>query len=229
VADDGVCSIREALANATDGKQTHADCAGGPSSSTVILPSDCTFHFTELDNSTGGDAAKECQWTGGSCSDTVACPPDTCIGIATWSDTVTIAFTTISGNTGAHNGGGIAVNDGALTLASSVLEKNLASGGDAPDIVVGTEFTSGGYNHVESSSGGFVAGVGDTTGTSPDLANPADNGGPTRTMMPNAASPVLDAVPTGTNGCGTIYKTDQRGKPRPSGGSANCDKGAVEL
>src|SRR5262249_10537517 len=40
------------------------------------------------------------------------------------------------------------------------------------------------------------------------------------------ASPALDLIPPGINGCGTTVATDQRGIPRPQGPS--CDMGAVE-
>lgn len=53
----------------------------------------------------------------------------------------------------------------------------------------------------------------------PLLSAPADNGGPTHTMLPAANSPLLGA---GTN-CPPV---DQRGSPR---NTATCDIGAVEL
>ena len=59
----------------------------------------------------------------------------------------------------------------------------------------------------------------DTAGHDPMLADPADNGGPTFTMLPNVGSPVLAA---GAN-CET---SDQRGHPR---NTAACDLGAVEM
>jgi hypothetical protein len=37
----------------------------------------------------------------------------------------------------------------------------------------------------------------------------------------------VDAVPVGTNGCGTLVATDQRSVLRPQG-NALCDVGAVE-
>ena len=52
----------------------------------------------------------------------------------------------------------------------------------------------------------------------PKLAKPADNGGPTWTMMPGAGSPVLNAG----SGCET---RDQRGQARQK---AKCDLGAVQ-
>ena len=56
----------------------------------------------------------------------------------------------------------------------------------------------------------------------PRLGAPADNGGPTATMRPGAASAVIDRIVSG--GCPA---TDQRGAVRPSG--AGCDTGAVEI
>ncbi len=57
------------------------------------------------------------------------------------------------------------------------------------------------------------------TAADPMLADPADNGGPTFTMLPDAKSPVLAA---GAN-CET---SDQRGQAR---NTAACDLGAVEV
>jgi predicted outer membrane repeat protein len=57
------------------------------------------------------------------------------------------------------------------------------------------------------------------TAADPMLADPADNGGPTFTMLPDANSPVLAA---GTD----CEATDQRGQPR---NTAVCDLGAVEV
>ena len=54
-----------------------------------------------------------------------------------------------------------------------------------------------------------------------DLAPLADNGGPTLTHRPGAASDALDAGPA------SCVNQDQRQQPRPSG--ANCDIGAVEV
>jgi predicted outer membrane repeat protein len=66
---------------------------------------------------------------------------------------------------------------------------------------------------------GSDACVSGVTAADPGLAEPADNGGPTWTMLPGANSPVLDAGA----GC---ESTDQRGRPRPTAG---CDLGAVEV
>ncbi|PZA07012.1 MULTISPECIES: choice-of-anchor Q domain-containing protein [unclassified Meiothermus] len=68
----------------------------------------------------------------------------------------------------------------------------------------------------------------DTLGQDPSLGALADNGGPVRTHLPNAGSPVLDKVPASacTDLGGNPVSTDARGVSRPQSGS--CDIGAVE-
>ena len=61
-----------------------------------------------------------------------------------------------------------------------------------------------------------IAGV---TAADPMLADPADNGGPTFTMLPGVNSPVLAAG-------ADCEASDQRGQPRDT---AACDLGAVEV
>jgi hypothetical protein len=53
----------------------------------------------------------------------------------------------------------------------------------------------------------------------PELANPANNGGPTETMLPASTSPLIGA---GTN----CESTDQRGDAR---NASKCTIGAVEV
>lgn len=60
-------------------------------------------------------------------------------------------------------------------------------------------------------------------GTDPQLGPLADNGGPTRTMLPAVTSAVLDE---GNPGCCAGLTTDQRGLPRIVNGTP--DMGAVE-
>lgn len=69
----------------------------------------------------------------------------------------------------------------------------------------------------------------DLLGQDPELAAAlADNGGPTRTLMPSATSPALDIV-TAAGGCGSSgFNLDQRGEPRPETGGSLCDAGSVE-
>ncbi len=54
-----------------------------------------------------------------------------------------------------------------------------------------------------------------------------NNGGPTQTIALLTGSPAIDAIPQGTNGCGTSIPTDQRGVNRPQG--TGCDIGAYEV
>ena len=68
---------------------------------------------------------------------------------------------------------------------------------------------------------------GNLVGVDAQLDTLADNGGNTQTYTLASGSPAIDAVSSGTNGCGTDVATDQRGESRPQGGS--CDMGAVEM
>ena len=61
-------------------------------------------------------------------------------------------------------------------------------------------------------------------GASPDLGPLVANGGATATMLPESASPLLDAIPATVAGC---TGTDQRGITRPQQGA--CDIGSVEV
>jgi hypothetical protein len=106
------------------------------------------------------------------------------------------------------------------------------TGGGSPDC--SGVITTGGYNHVENLTGCTLAlGTGDVAGIDPGVMGLADDGGLTETHALSAASSALDAIPAGTNGCGSTVTTDQRSAVRPvdgdeSGGAA-CDKGAFEL
>src|SRR5205814_8883987 len=124
------------------------------------------------------------------------------------------------------NGGGLyqdTTAGGVTNLKSSIVTDNTAPSG--PDIF--GKITSQDYNHVESTADGtFAAMANDVTGSDPQLGPLANNGGPTATHLPGAASPVLDTIPNGTSECGTTITGDQRGFTRPSG--FGCDKGSVE-
>lgn len=148
---------------------------------------------------------------------------------------VNINFSTFTNNTadadnnGTGDGGGIsanvASNEATINMKNSVVANNSDLGGQAPDIF--RTINTGGYNHIKNTTGGiFTAGTGDATGADPTLTPLALNGGVTLNRLPDAGSPVKDTIPMGTNGCGDVTATDQRGVARPSGGS--CDKGATE-
>lgn len=56
----------------------------------------------------------------------------------------------------------------------------------------------------------------------------ADNGGPTKTLLPAKGSDAIDAIPTGEANCSSTA-TDQRAVSRPQGATDRCDIGAVEV
>lgn len=143
-------------------------------------------------------------------------------------------YCTVAGNTATSLttgfGGGGVWHDGSagtVTLTDTIVGDNSAPAG--PDIFGTGAITSGTYNHIENTSGGtFAPLTGDVTGSDAQLSTLGGYGGPTFVHMPGAASPVLNTIPSGTNGCGTTVLVDQRGfgHPRPAGGA--CEKGSVE-
>lgn len=138
--------------------------------------------------------------------------------------TINFNFSTITSNTAATLGGGTHQDSaGTTNLRNSIIGDNTAPIG--PDIS-GT-ITSQDYNHVENTSGGtFSVLSGDVTGLDPDLGPLTNNGGTTLTHLPNVSSPVMNAIPTGTNGCGTTVTTSQNAVIRPQ--QTGCEKGATE-
>jgi hypothetical protein len=155
--------------------------------------------------------------------------------------TVTLNYTTVSNNSADIFGGGIANfnSTGTVTLGSSIVAGNRIglSGFDHPqaDCFTDLELVTLGYNLVGSGSGCFIFGApGDVSVTTSfvftHFLNPlADNGGPTQThaLIPGPINSALDAIPSGTNNCGSApFDADQRGVARPQG--AQCDRGAFE-
>lgn len=141
------------------------------------------------------------------------------------SSVLTLNSDTINANssTDLNSGGGISAYSGW----DIELENTIVSGNTAPffpDIFVGpySSVTSEGYNI----GSGFSHTATDMYGD-PVLGSLADNAGPTPTMALLSGSPAIDAIPVGTNGCGTTITTDQRAVSRPQG--SGCDIGAFEL
>lgn len=110
-------------------------------------------------------------------------------------------------------GGGMATQNGTLTLRSSIVASN------APANFFGA-LADLGYNISSDTSFAFTA-SGSLTNTDPALNSLNTNGGPTRTMAILAHSPARDAVR------GSHPFTDQRGISRPQGTYA--DSGAFEF
>jgi hypothetical protein len=143
-------------------------------------------------------------------------------GIFNDGGTLTVTNSTFSENR-AGNGGAI-FNSGTATLRNTIVA-NSPSGGNCANL--GT-LVDGGYNIDDGTSCGFSSANNSFPSTNP-LLDPnglANNGGPTKTIKLLEGSPAINAIPQGTNGCGTEVKTDQRGVSRPQG--KKCDISAFE-
>jgi CSLREA domain-containing protein len=137
--------------------------------------------------------------------------------------TVEVTNSTFSGNSANDQGGGI-FNRWTATLKNTIVT-NSPSGGNCANLF-GT-LTDGGYNIDDGTTCGFSTANNSLPSTNPKLAdNLANNGGPTKTIALKKGSPAINAIPEGTNGCGTLITTDQRGVSRPQG--SRCDIGAFE-
>ncbi len=140
---------------------------------------------------------------------------------------VNFNFVTITDNFAITSGGGVsnAPGNSTVVVRNSIIAGNGAgsSGHDLSGI-----FSSQDYNHIENLAGAtFTPAAHDTSGFGAGLGLLQNNGGPTLTHLLAANSPLIDTIPLGTNGCGSIVSTDQRGITRPF--SLGCDKGAVEF
>lgn len=162
--------------------------------------------------------------------------------------TLTILADTLSGNSasggntsqsanqqngGNAQGGNIYVHSGVtLILGQSIVTGGIVTAGTSGNGNAGTAtdpdifaaITSKGYNIVSTrgDSTGYV-GTDLANGTVANLGALASNGGPTQTMVPQAGSAAVDAVPAGF--CATVV--DQRNDPRPFG--SGCDIGSIEV
>jgi len=140
-----------------------------------------------------------------------------------------------SDNNGSGTGGGLyrVLDTGTTNYKNSIIAGNRRGAVDGSDCSGGA-FTSQGYNVLNASCP--TGGTGDQTTTDAKLGPLALNGGPVgagggpKTHALLATSQALDQIPSSTNGCGTTYTTDERGKTRPvdAGGGAKCDVGAFE-
>jgi hypothetical protein len=127
-------------------------------------------------------------------------------------DTTTIINSTIISNS-ADTGGGLFNFMGILTITNSIITGSPSGGNCAGEI------NDGGHNIDDGDTCGFSAG----SFTEPQLGSLQDNGGPTLTHAPKVCSPAKDAIPL--DAC--FVTEDQRGVTRPQG--FGCDIGAVEL
>jgi hypothetical protein len=145
-------------------------------------------------------------------------------GISTEFGAVIVTNSTVSGNAATAAGGGI-YNYG-IVIAAATIVANSPSGGDCANV---RSIRDARYNLDDDGSCGFTAADHSLSDVDPDLGPLQDNGGPTETLAPAPDSPVLNQIPPGTKADGTTLcpGTDQRGVARPQG--TKCDIGAVEL
>jgi hypothetical protein len=141
---------------------------------------------------------------------------------------VTLIHCTLTENVTQGKGGGVMIQNGILIATNCIFSRNSDGRGQGPEI-----FNQSGLNNTTFSLVRVGAGSdlfnginGNRVGTENDpldakLASLAENGGPTRTMMPKQGSPVV-GVASGA----ACTSTDQRGVARPIG--AGCDMGACE-
>ena len=140
-----------------------------------------------------------------------------------------LTYVTLSGN-GASSGGGIYQKSSyvtqTVTLRSTIIA-NSVLGGNCGVQPGSPQLKSTGYNLAsDGTCAAYFNQTGDLNNTNPKLGPLANNGGPTLTHALLPGSPAIDRIPVGTNDCGTIITTDQRGTPRPIG--PRCDIGAYE-
>jgi predicted outer membrane repeat protein len=119
---------------------------------------------------------------------------------------------TLAKNSAATGGLSLATNSTA-TIANSIVASDTG-----PACNGAVSAIAGDHNLSDDASCGFTA-VGDKQNVNPLLGALANNGGPTNTLAPAAASPAINAA----TGCPLI---DQRGVARPQLGA--CDMGSYE-
>ncbi len=123
---------------------------------------------------------------------------------------------TVTANSAAAGGGGIQLNGTPFELLNSIVAGNTSAG--TPSDCGGDGFTGDAPNLIGTTAGGCSPGA-EIVAADPLLAPIDDNGGPTRTVLPAAASPAIGASDTIT-----APAADQRGLLRDSA----PDLGAVE-
>lgn len=150
-----------------------------------------------------------------------------------------VSNTTVAANEASDTGGGVAldsnVTDGANTkLTSTIVGDNKAGGSDND---LNTSSSTEGFDLAYSLIGKPPTGTAkvtetpgkpNITGQDPALGGLTDNGGPTKTLLPGATSPAIDA------GNAESLTGDQRGLSRtvdrsPANVADGTDIGAVEL
>ena len=138
--------------------------------------------------------------------------------------TMVLINSTVTQNVGLGNGAiGAGIDVEGPTMLLNTIVANNVNGGNCSSPIA----TDAGFNIEDAATCGFASAASHSN-TDPQLdpAGLVSNGGPTSTVALLSGSPAIDAIPQGTNGCGTTITTDQRGVTRPFG--AGCDIGAYE-
>ncbi len=106
------------------------------------------------------------------------------------------------------------------------LSQLLLSGNTHGHSCSGGPFVSAGYNLADDSDcGGDLGDATDKPNVTLTMGILANNGGPTRTILPATGNPAINYVPKAQ----CDFSTDQRGAVRPTPAGGNCDSGSVEL
>ena len=136
------------------------------------------------------------------------------------SGTARLDSATVTANTSNNsNGGGIARNGGSFTVSGSVLAAN--NGVNGRDCYGSPMFAVA--NIVQNTPGCNPSGT-PLLITDPKLGAMADNGGATRTRLPSAGSPAIDAY-----AATCVTAADQRNVSRTPPPGGRCDIGSVEV
>jgi|GEM_PF-392566 len=141
-------------------------------------------------------------------------------GVQIEGGTNTFLHVTIASNTAAVVGGGFNVTAGIVNLANSLIGDNAA--GTAPDYNGAITTSIGLFLEDTTGATGPVVAPGNVLGQDPQLMSYARTGDRTRTFLPMAGSPALDAA---NAGAAAIVPLDQRNTARVA---ATADIGSVE-
>jgi hypothetical protein len=145
-------------------------------------------------------------------------------GGALYAFEVTLVYATVADNESPGQSNIYA--ETSITSFGSVVAGALGGGSSCGG---GASTTTNGYNYSDDDTCGFSGSTDQQSAADPLLGEVADNGGPTETQLPAAASPLLDGIPGSAcrNDGAADITTDQRGVTRPQGDG--CDIGAVEV
>jgi len=140
--------------------------------------------------------------------------------------TLYLTYTTVISN---HTQNIVINNSSSGAKSYLYLNSSIVAGSDenCKKGFLGTTSVTASYS-LDSDGSCVTDGVdGNITDSDPMVGTLQDNGGETLTHALLANSPAVNQIPTGTNGCGTVYVTDQRGELRPF--NLSCDMGSFEM